>query len=125
MSDEIIEEEQSEEISEDEPETFDKAYVDKLKSESAGNRIKAKKATEYATRLHTEIVRATGRLADPSDLEFSEEHLEDADKLNASIDALLEAKPHLKAPKKIDGDIGQGKRKVDVGPTDFSQLFAR
>ena len=40
--------------------------------------------TSYAQRLHTELVRATGKLADPTDLEFAEEHLDDPDALAAA-----------------------------------------
>ena len=61
-------------------------------------------------RLHTELVKATGRLADPSDLAYSEDHLTDSDALNTAIDELLTAKPHLKKPTAPSGDVGQGNR---------------
>jgi hypothetical protein len=88
---------------ETEPETFDREYVSKLRQESA------KQADEYAQRLHAELVKASGRLADPADLAFDEEHLTDPEKLTQAIDALLEAKPHYKSRKPV-GDIGQGNR---------------
>lgn len=83
---------------------------------------------KYARRLrqlHTELVRATGRLADPTDLEFAEEHLDDPDKLTAAIDALLTKKPHLKKPRKPAGNVGAGEHGNAAVPTDFSQLFQR
>ena len=58
-------------------------------------RTRLRNADTYAKRLHTELVRATGKLADPTDLEFAEGHLDDSDALTAAIDALLAKKPHL------------------------------
>ena len=54
-------------------------------------------------------MKATGRLADPTDLEFDEDHLDDPDALAAAIDDLLARKPHLASRKPV-GDIGQGQR---------------
>ncbi len=99
-----------------EPETFDREYVSKLRQENAKHRTRAKQADDYAQRLHSELVKATGRLADPADLAYDEEHLTDPDKLNAAIDALVEAKPHFKARKPIGGDIGQGDRGPVAAP---------
>ncbi|ORA68289.1 hypothetical protein BST23_04200 [Mycolicibacterium elephantis] len=101
------EENQDEKI--DSTDTFSRSYVEKLRNEAAKLRIRAQRADELAHRLHTELVRATGKLADPADLEFDPEHLQDADKLSAAINALLEAKPHLRSRKPI-GDVGQGRR---------------
>jgi hypothetical protein len=83
------------------------------------------KGDVYARRLHTELVKATGRLADPTDLEFNEEHLDDPEKLNAAIDELLSRKPHLKKPRKPVGNVGAGEHGNAAVPTDFSQLFQR
>lgn len=93
--------------SESDPETFPRSYVEKLRRESAGYRERATKGDTYAQRLHTELVRATGKLADPTDLAFDEDHLADTDKLAAAIDDLLTRKPHL-ASRRPAGDIGQG-----------------
>ena len=87
--------------------TFPRAYVDKLRKEAADARVKAKRADDLAARLHTALVAATGRLADPSDLPFDDAHLEDADALNAAVDALLARKPHLASRRPV-GSIGQG-----------------
>lgn len=115
------EQRQEPETHEQEPETFPASVVKDLRKENAGLRVRAKKTDDYAHRLHTELVRATGRLADPTDLEFSEDNLDDAEALTAAIDALLEAKPHLRA-RKVEGDVGQGRRSGDA-PQDFSRLF--
>lgn len=99
-----------------EPETFDREYVTKLRQENAKHRTRAKQADDYAQQLHAELVRRDGRLADPADLQFSEDHLTDPEALAASIDALLEAKPHFKSRKPIGGDIGQGNRGPIAAP---------
>ncbi|WP_216343087.1 hypothetical protein [Dermacoccus nishinomiyaensis] len=88
-------------------ETFPREYVEKLRKEAADARVKAKRADDLAARLHTALVAATGRLADPSDLPFDDAHLEDADALNAAVDALLARKPHLASRRPV-GSIGQG-----------------
>jgi len=92
---------------EDDAETFPREYVEKLRKENADARVKAKRADDLAARLHTALVAATGRLADPSDLPFDDAHLEDADALNAAVDALLARKPHLASRRPV-GSIGQG-----------------
>ena len=97
-----------------EPDTFDRAYVEKLRQENGRYRQRAQRADNLAHRLHTALVEQTGKLADPTDLPFDEAHLDDADSLTAAIDALLTAKPHL-AARRIAGDIGQGASKPSDG----------
>lgn len=92
---------------EEEPETFPREYVEKLRKENADNRVKAKTADDLAARLHTVLVQQTGRLADPSDLPFNSEHLDEPETLTAAIDDLLARKAHL-ASRTPRGDIGQG-----------------
>jgi len=87
--------------------TFPRSYVEKLRRESAGYRERAQVGDTYAARLHTELVRATGKLADPTDLGFDETHLDDPDALAAAIGDLLSRKPHLASRRPV-GDIGQG-----------------
>ncbi|TXI50191.1 hypothetical protein [Mycolicibacter arupensis] len=99
--------------------TFPRAVVEKLRQENGRYRQRAQQSDALAHRLHTELVRATGRLADPSDLEYAEDHLDDPDALTAAIDELLEAKPHL-ATRRPMGDIGQGQRGGSSG--EFSLL---
>lgn len=90
-----------------ETDTFTRDYVEGLRQENAKYRQRAARADELAQRLHTELVRATGRLADPSDLAFDEAHLEVSDNLSRAIDELLTRKPHLGTRRPV-GDIGQG-----------------
>jgi len=90
-----------------EPETFPREYVQRLRDESAKYRQRAADRDQLAERLHSALVAATGRLADPSDLPFDDEHLTDADALSAALDDLLARKPHL-ASRKPSGDVGQG-----------------
>ena len=90
-----------------EPDTFPRSVVEELRRENARYRTRAGQADDIAQRLHLELVRATGRLADPTDLAFDEGHLEDVDILDAAIDQLLSRKPHL-ASRRPQGDIGQG-----------------
>jgi hypothetical protein len=91
----------------DNAETFPRSYVEELRRENARYRQRARSADTYAKRLHAELVRATGKLADPTDLEFTEEHLDDPAALSAAVDDLLARKPHLASRRPI-GEIGQG-----------------
>ncbi|HRD11809.1 MAG TPA: hypothetical protein PLI79_08100 [Mycobacterium sp.] len=100
-------------------ETFPRAVVEKLRKENAGYRQRAQRANAYAERLHLELVRATGKLADPSDLPFDETYLDDPEALAVAIDELLERKPHLASRRPV-GDIGQGRRGSAAEP--FSLL---
>ena len=92
---------------EPEPDTFPRSYVEELRQENGRYRQRAQQADQLAQRLHTELVRATGRLADPTDLEFDEKHLDDPDGLVAAVDDLLTRKPHLASRRPV-GEIGQG-----------------
>ncbi|MEX3646023.1 hypothetical protein [Mycolicibacterium porcinum] len=89
--------------------TFSRKYVERLRRENAGYRERANRADELAQRLHTALIQATGRLADPTDLPFDAAHLDDSDALETAIDELLTAKPHL-ASRRPFGDVGQGNR---------------
>ncbi len=102
--------------------TFPRAYVEKLRSQNARYRERAKTADAYGRRLHAELVRATGRLADPSDLEFDENHLDDPDALAAAIDDLLGRKPHLASRRPL-GDIGQGARGNGTEPVGLLSIL--
>src|SRR3954469_11279857 len=106
----------------DEHDTFPRAYVEELRRENARYRERARNADDYAKRLHTELVRATGRLADPTDLEFAEEHLDDPDALAATLDDLLTRKPHL-ASRRPTGEIGQGASPSAASSVDLAALL--
>lgn len=103
-------------------ETFPREYVEKLRQENGKYRQRASEADSLANRLHTELVRATGRLADPTDLPFDPDHVADAGKMSAAIDALLESKPHL-ASRRPTGDIGQGNRGQGGGSFSLLQML--
>lgn len=92
-----------------EPETFPRAVVEKLRKENATYRTRALDRDAIARRLHTALVTATGRLADPTDLPYDEAHLTDVTALEVALDELLERKPHL-GDRRPRGDIGQGAR---------------
>lgn len=110
------------EAEEGDQETFSKEYVTKLRKEAGDYRVKAKDRDDLAKRLHTELVRATGRLADPSDLPFDEAHLTDTDKLKEALDSLLEKKPHL-ASRRPRGDVGQGVGNGSGGSVNLAELL--
>lgn len=105
--------------SDPEPDTFPRAVVEDLRKENGKYRQRAQRGDAYAQRLHAEIVKATGRLADPTDIEFDEAHLDDPEALTEAIDELLARKPHLASRKPV-GDIGQGQRGSAAEP--FSLL---
>lgn len=117
-----------EDTAEAEPETFGREYVETLRAESKKNREKARTAetrvNELQLRLHTALVAAEGKLADPTDLAFRPEHLDSPEALTAAIDELLEAKPHLKT-RKVTGDIGQGKRGAETKPVSLLEILNR
>lgn len=103
-------------------ETFPREYVEKLRDENAKYRQRAQRADDLAQRVHRLLVERTGRLADPDDLEFNEDHLDDEEALTAAVDTLLDAKPHL-ATRKPRGDVGQGI--TDTGTTDLAAIMRR
>jgi hypothetical protein len=102
--------------------TFPREVVERLRQENGKYRQRAQQAEGYAQRLHTELVKATGRLADPTDLDFDESHLDDPDALAAAVDDLLARKPHLASRKPV-GDIGQGQRGGASEPFSLPQML--
>lgn len=97
----------------DAPETFDRAYVEELRRESANYRTRAKTADDLRSALWAERVRADGRLHDVSDLPMPDDADPlDTDSVQAAVDALIESKPHL-ARRKVTGEIGQGQTTPD------------
>lgn len=101
--------------------TFPRSYVEDLRKESARYR---ERSSGLAKRLHTAIVAATGRLADPADLDFDETHLDDSEALEAAIESLIASKPHL-ASRRPRGDVGQGVRAAETAVSLGSLLRAR
>ncbi|CAN5134121.1 hypothetical protein BH11ACT7_BH11ACT7_20560 [soil metagenome] len=125
---EVLEEPQSDVVepttteTEDEPETFPRSYVEELRQESGRYRQRAQQGDVYGQRLHTELVRATGRLADPTDLPFDAGHLHDGDSMSLAIDELLTRKPHLASRRPV-GDIGQGASSSSTESVDLAELL--
>lgn len=115
VHDEPVSDEITDSESESEPDTFPRSYVEQLRQENGRYRQRAQRADELAHRLHRALVEQTGKLADPTDLPFSEDHLsDDGSLIREAIDELLTAKPHL-AARRIAGDIGQGATKPSDG----------
>lgn len=102
--------------------SFSRSYVEKLRRENAGYRERAQRADELANRLHTALVAATGKLADPTDLPFDAAHLDDADALATAVDELLGRKPHL-ASRRPFGDVGQGNRGNSPEPVNLADML--
>lgn len=67
------------------------------------------RAETYAKRLLEALVKLDGRLADPKDLDFSPDYLDDPDALDEAIGDLIKRKPGLRA-RQIAGDVGAGAR---------------
>lgn len=106
---------------------FPRKVVEDLRREAQGLRERAKSAEarsdELARELFAHKVAALGKLADPADLEYSEELLSDPEALNAAVDDLLTKRPHY-AARRVTGTVGQGHRgdSVAAAPT-FADLL--
>ena len=114
----------SQDASQGNAETFPREYVEKLRKEAAEARLKAKKADDYARALFAARVAATGRLADPSDLPFNTDLVDDLPALEAAIDDLLAQHPHY-AARTPRGDIGQGVGAVRHDDIDLAAILRR
>lgn len=90
--------------------TFPRSYVKRLRERSAGYRTRANTAeartAELERALFTERVRALDVLADPSDLPYDPEALDDPDALRAAVDALVSKRPHLRRRGVAGTDTG-------------------
>lgn len=107
----------------DEQDTFDRAYVEKLRKENAKYRDRAKRTDELAHRLQVALVAADGRLADPEDLDYAEEYLDDPEALTEAITDLIKRKPGLRS-RKFTGDVGAGDRgSKHKAPVDLLQIM--
>lgn len=104
------------------PDMFPRKVVEDLRKEAAKYRERAKAVDAVEQRLHEALVKLDGRLADPKDLPFHVEHLEDPEKLSAAITALVEKNPRMKAMRPA-GDAGQGNRGASK-PEKFDLLTA-
>lgn len=104
--------------------TFPRPYVERLRARSAGYRARAKQAEERTGELEralfTERVRALDVLADPTDLPYDAELLEDSDALAEAVRQLVKDRPHYRRRGTLDG-AGTGSRDR-AGSTDGVSL---
>lgn len=106
-----------------EPESFDRAYVEKLRNENAAKRAEKKEIEDkYKTKIRDMLIASEAGpiLADPNDLLlhnpdldiWDEEGNAVADRIREAAHELRTAKPHL-ASKSFAADIGMGNRGED------------
>lgn len=80
--------------------TFPRPYVERLRARSAGYRTRATAAEartgELEQALFTERVRALDVLADPTDLPFDADMLDDPDALAEAVADLVRKRPHYR-----------------------------
>lgn len=85
---------------EDDSDQFPRPYVERLRARSAGYRARAKaaegRAAELEKALFTERVRALDVLADPTDLPYDADLLDDSDALREAVTELVGKRPHLR-----------------------------
>ena len=112
---------QGEPTPEGEPETFTREYVQELRDEAAKARVRAKRADDLAQEVFYSRVSALGRLADATDLPYDEALLEDRAAMEAAVDALIAAKPHL-ADRRPVGSVDQGARD-EPGSVDLAGML--
>ena len=100
----------------EDPETFPRDYVQRLRDEAAAHRVRARDRDTLAERLVVALAAGTGRLADPDDLPRTPDLLADptAENVTAAVEELLARKPHL-ASRRPTGDAGQGARPDEAG----------
>ena len=93
-------EDEDEPAGDEDGDTFPRHYVERLRARSAGYRARAKtaegRAAELERALFTERVRALDVLADPADLPYDGDLLEDPDAMRAAVDALVRERPHYR-----------------------------
>lgn len=104
----------------DEGDTFERAYVEDLRRESANYRTQLRSVQEQ---LHRVLVEQTGLLADPADLSFDVAHLDDPEALGAAIDALIAQKPHLKARRFDPAAAAQGPKVSGGGDVNLIDIM--
>lgn len=98
------------EATDDERDTFPRPYVERLRARSAGYRTRANEAEARAgaleRELFTERVRALDVLADPADLPYDADLLDDADALRDAVTELVGKRPHLRRRGVAGGETG-------------------
>ena len=93
----------------DDGDMFPRSYIEKLRSKQYHYRHRAQRAERRAELLARELFRSRVAdldvLADPDDLDYSDELLDDGDALRAAVSELVERKPHLRA-RRAAGSLG-------------------
>lgn len=101
-------------------------YVQRLRRDVANYRTRASDAeqrlTELSEALWTARVSELGLLADPADLPFDPELVDDVDAIRAAAEALVAAKPHLRS-QRITARIGQGEPDTAPPPASLVGLL--
>lgn len=108
--------------------TFPRAYVQRLRDRSAGYRTRAReleaRTTSLERDLFTERVRALDVLADPADLPFSAELLDDPDALAGAVEELARSKPHYRKRGTTTPDAtGARDRNRDTGTVSLTGIM--
>lgn len=107
------------EATDDEGDTFPRPYVERLRARSAGYRTRANEAEARAgaleRELFTERVRALDVLADPTDLDFDADLLDDQQKLQAAVDSAVAKKPHLRRRGVAGSETGARENSAGTG----------
>ena len=100
---------------EGDPETFDRAYVERLRAEAAGHRVRAKAADSLRSEVVRLVAGSTNLMADASDLTPTDDMFDldgkpDITKITEAVQALVHAKPHLAARQFGDVAKASGQR---------------
>ena len=107
--------------------TFPRPYVERLRSRSAGYRTRATAAegrvSELEQALYTERVRALDVLADPTDLPYDPEALDDPDAPRAAVDELVAKRPHLRRRGVAGGNTGHREQHDGTEPVSLLGLM--
>ena len=90
--------------------TFDRDYVERLRTKSAGYRLRAKEAesdrANLQRQLFTERLQRLDLVVDVDAVPYDAELLDDEAALVEHVEQLLESKPYLRK-RQLGGDIGQ------------------
>lgn len=121
--DEIANEQQPVDNPDNDADTFPREYVERLRGEAADQRTKAKAAEDRAEALARELfaarVAATGKLANPAELEYNADILDDPEAIDAAIEAAIAERSYI-ASRRPSGNVGQGVKGSE--PERFSLL---
>ena len=105
----------------------DDQHVARLRREAGRYRRRARdaeqRADELARELYSARVAALGELADPADLPYDPELLDDPDGLAVAVAELLDERPHLRS-RRIRQRIGQGEGSAAGGSILTGRLIA-